>query len=161
MVRSQYEKDNRTPKFNVCDGRNRRQDDVQCEQKACHSTFNPILEWNTFQNSKFELNTAAELQNDPYFSEKSQKEPKISKSCMNFGFLKNSIKSPKSCRTNRFLKKLMKILGQLLVLHDFGDFMLFFKNPKIHAWFWDFGLFLRFFLKPQILGVILPFCSRI
>ena len=36
------------------------------------------------ENSKFELNTAAELQNDPYFSEKSQKEPKISKSCMNF-----------------------------------------------------------------------------
>ena len=87
MVRSQYEKDNRTPKFNVRDGRDRRQDDVQCEQKACHSTFKTILECNPEENSKFELNTAAEWQNDPQnlrFQKKSQKEPKISKSCMNF-----------------------------------------------------------------------------
>ena len=84
MVRSQYEKDNRTPKFNVCHTRDRRQDDVRWQQKYVHSTFKAMNDCNTEENSKFELNTAAELQNDPYFSEKSQKEPKISKSCMNF-----------------------------------------------------------------------------
>ena len=64
-------------------------------KKYGHSTFKPILECNPFQNSKFELNTAAEWQNDPQnlrFQKKIPKQCKIPKIMHDFLFMKNSVK---------------------------------------------------------------------
>jgi len=55
----------------------------------------------------------------------------------------------------------MKILGQLLVLHDFGDFTLFFKNPKIMHDFEILGSFCDFKKLGGHFAILQPYLTRI